>query len=160
MAKQFLYYLWMLIRFEESSGERVPTGCMKFQVEKRAYIPIGFIDKGIIVNNAVQIIPNATLYHFGILTSKIHMTWMKTVCGRIKSDYRYSIDIVYNNFPWPDSSEKQKVEIEKFAQGVLDARALYLESSLADLYDPLTMPSEPIKAHNNLDRAVVAAYGG
>jgi len=128
--------------------------------EKRRYVPMGFIDNNIIANNSTLIIPSATLYVFAILTSKVHMAWMRTVCGRLESRYRYSKDIVYNNFPWPESTEQQKKTIETAAQQVLDARALYPESSLADLYDPLTMPPELTKAHNNLDRAVVAAYGG
>jgi len=127
--------------------------------ERRNYIPIGFLDGETIASDAVHIIPNATLFHFGVLTSSIHMAWMRTVAGRLKSDYRYSKEIVYNNFPWPKASEKQKEDIEKAALGVLDARALYPDSSLADLYDPLTIPPELVKAHNALDRAVKAAYG-
>lgn len=126
--------------------------------EKRQYIPIGFVDKSVIANTNAQMVPNATLYHFGILSSKVHMYWMKTVCGRMKSDYAYSTSIVYNNFPWPVSNNKQKDEIEKYAQGVLDARGLYPNDSLADLYDPLTMPPELVKAHQLLDRAVMDAY--
>jgi hypothetical protein len=128
--------------------------------EKRNYIPIGFVDKIVMASNLLFISPEATLYHFGILTSKVHMTWTRAVAGRLKSDYRYSKDIVYNNFPWPEPTEQQKMVIETAAQQVLDARALFPESSLADLYDPLAMPPELTKAHNNLDRAVVAAYGG
>lgn len=128
--------------------------------ERRKYIPIGFVDKDVIASNLVLMIPDATLYHFGILTSKVHMAWVRTVCGRLKSDYRYSKEIVYNNFPWLSPSEKQKESIEKSAQGILDARALFPDSSLADLYDPLTMPPELVKAHNTLDRAVLDVYGG
>ncbi|MBO5690990.1 MAG: methylase [Spirochaetaceae bacterium] len=106
-----------------------------------------------------MLVPNATLYHFGILTSNVHNAWMRAVCGRLKSDYRYSKDIVYNNFPWPNPTEEQKVKIEQTAQGILDARAKYPESSLADLYDELTMPPELRKAHQANDRAVMAAYG-
>ena len=127
--------------------------------ENRHYIPIGFVSSEIIASDAVQIIPSATLYHFGILTSRVHMAWTRAVCGRLKSDYRYSKDIVYNNFPWPEASDKQKAKIEDLAQGVLDARSLYPESSLADLYDPLAMPKELLKAHNALDRAVMKLYG-
>jgi hypothetical protein len=127
---------------------------------RRYYIPIGFISKDVIASDAVQIIPGAQIYHFGILTSKVHMAWMRAVGGRLKSDYRYGKDVVYNTFPWPNPTEQQKTSIEAAAQLVLDARALFPESSLADLYDPLTMPPELTKAHNNLDRAVVAAYGG
>lgn len=128
--------------------------------QNRKYIPIGFVNNKIIASNALFTLPGATLYHFGIITSSIHMIWVKTVCGRLKSDYRYSNTLVYNNFPWPEPTGKQKGAIESAAQQVLDARDLYPESSLADLYDPLTTPPELTKAHNNLDRAVVAAYGG
>ena len=127
--------------------------------QSRRYIPFGFVSPDIIVNDAVLIIPDANLYHFGVLTSNVHMAWMRTVCGRLKSDYRYSKDIVYNNFPWPDATDEQKVVIEKLAQAVLDARALFADSSLADLYDPLTMPPEVLKAHRSLDRAVMMLYG-
>ena len=127
--------------------------------ENRRYVPIGFIDSSIIVTDAVQIIPEATIYHFGVLTSNVHMSWMRAVCGRIKSDYRYSKDVVYNNFPWPTPTEEQKAKIEQTAQAILDARALYPDSSLADLYDELTMPPELRKAHQNNDRAVMQAYG-
>jgi hypothetical protein len=127
--------------------------------ENRRYIPIGFVGKDIIVNNAVHVIPTATLYHFGILTSNVHMAWMRTVCGRLKSDYRYSKEIVYNNFPWPDATDEQKAAIEKLGQAVLDARALFPAASLADLYDPIAMPPELLKAHQNLDRAVMKLYG-
>ena len=129
--------------------------------ENRDYIPLGFVSSEIIVNDAVQIIPNADLYHFAILTSSVHMAWIRTVCGRIKSDYRYSKDIVYNNFPWVDVTDKQKAVIEKLAESVLEARKPHLDkgSSLADLYDPLTMPPELVKAHKSLDRAVMKLYG-
>lgn len=127
--------------------------------ERRRYIPIGFVTPDILPSNLLKVIPNATLYHFGILTSNVHMAWVRTVCGRLKSDYRYSKDIVYNNFPWPDATDAQKLEIEKLAQTVLDARALFPDSSLADLYDPLTMPPELLKAHRELDRAVMKLYG-
>ena len=103
--------------------------------------------------------PNATLYHLGILTSNVHMAWMRTTCGRLKSDYDYSIKIVYNNFPWPTPTDAQKAKIEQTAQAILDARALYPDSSLADLYDEVTMPPELRKAHQNNDRAVMQAYG-
>lgn len=127
--------------------------------EKRLYIPLGYENKDVIVSDAVQIIPNATKYEFGILTSYIHMSWMRTVCGRLKSDYRYSSIIVYNNFPWCTPTDAQKAKIEHTAQGILDARALYQDSSLADLYDELTMPIELRKAHQANDRAVMEAYG-
>ena len=127
--------------------------------ENRRYTPIGFVKPDIIASNLVLIVPNATLYHFGVLESNIHMAWMRAVCGRLKSDYRYSANIVYNNFPWPDATDAQKAKIEQTAQGILDARALYPDSSLADLYDELTMPPELRKAHQKNDQAVLAAYG-
>ena len=125
----------------------------------RKYVPIGFLNPDVIASNAATIVPDATLYHFGIMTSNVHMSWMRTVGGRLKSDYRYSNGIVYNNFPWPNPTEEQKAKIEQTAQEILDARALYPDSSLADLYDELTMPPELRTAHQNNDRAVMAAYG-
>ena len=127
--------------------------------ERRRYVPMGFMTPDILCSNLVKLVPNASLYHFGVLESNIHMSWMRAVCGRLKSDYRYSKDIVYNNFPWPDSTEAQRQKIERTAQMILDARALYPDASLADLYDPLTMPPELLKAHQQNDRAVMAAYG-
>ena len=127
--------------------------------ENRRYVPMGSLTPNIIVNDSVQIIPNATLYHFGVLESDVHMAWMRAVCGRLKSDYRYSKDVVYNNFPWPEVNEVQRERIEQTAQAILEARALYPDSSLADLYDPVTMPPELLKAHRDNDRAVMAAYG-
>jgi type I restriction-modification system DNA methylase subunit len=127
--------------------------------ERRKYIPIGFMSPDIIASNLCLIIPNGTLYHFGVLTSVMHMAWVKYVCGRLKSDYRYSAGIVYNNYPWPQSpSDKHIAAIEAAAQRVLDARAEFPDSSLADLYDPLAMPPALVKAHTALDRAVDAAY--
>ncbi len=127
--------------------------------EQRRYVPIGFVDKNVKVTDAVQIIPNATLYHFGVLTSNVHMAWMRVVCGRLEMRYRYSKDIVYNNFPWPNPTEEQKAKIEQTAQAILDARAKYPDCSLADLYDEVTMPPELRHAHQENDRAVMAAYG-
>lgn len=127
--------------------------------ENRRYVPIGFIKSDVIASDAVQVVPNATLYHFGILTSGVHNAWMRTVAGRLKSDYRYSNTIVYNNFPWPTPTEAQRAAIEKTAQAILDARALYPTSSLADLYDEVLMPAELRKAHQYNDQAVLAAYG-
>ena len=127
--------------------------------ERRRYIPIGFMNSNIISSDAVQIIPNANLYMFGILTSNVHMAWMRTLAGRLKSDYRYSKEIVYNTFPWPNPTEEQKSKIEKTAQMILDAREKYPNSSLADLYDELTMPIELRKAHQENDKAVMEAYG-
>lgn len=127
--------------------------------ENRKYIPVGFMNKNVIASDATLIIPNATLYHFGILTSSVHMAWMRAVAGQLKSDYRYSSGIVYNNFIWPNPTPTQKENIEKAAQAVLDARKLYPDSTLADLYDPNTMPPELTKSHEKLDKAVKAAYG-
>ena len=131
----------------------------KVSSEKRRYIPLGFLSKEVIATDLLFIIPSATLYHFGILESNVHMAWMRAVCGRLKSDYRYSKDIVYNNFPWPAPTEAQKARIEQTAQAILNARALYPDSSLADLYDERTMPPELRKAHQDNDRAVMQAYG-
>jgi type II restriction/modification system DNA methylase subunit YeeA len=127
--------------------------------EKRKYIPIVFLSKDVIANYSSLIIPNATLYLFGILTSEMHMTWVRYVCGRLKSDFRYSSTIVYNNYPFPENiSDKQKQKVETAAQKVLDTRAKYPDSSLADLYDPLTMPPDLVKAHQALDKAVDLCY--
>ena len=115
--------------------------------------------KDVICSNLIKFIPSATLYHFGILESNVHMAWMRAVCGRLKSDYRYSKDVVYNNFPWPTPTAEQKAKIEQSAQAILDARALYPDSSLADLYDPMLMPKELLQAHRQNDRAVMGAYG-
>ena len=127
--------------------------------ENRRYVPMDYIDNNVICTDRVKLIPNAELYHFGILESNVNMAWMRAICGRLKSDYNYSKDIVYNNFPWPNPTEDQKAKIEKTAQAILDARALYTDSSLADLYDELTMPPELRKAHQANDRAVMEAYG-
>ena len=127
--------------------------------EKRRYIPIGYLDDSKLCSNKLRLVPSATLFIFGVLESNVHMAWMRCVCGRLKSDYDYSIKIVYNNFPWPTPTEQQKAKIEQTAQAILDARALYPDSSLADLYDDLTMPLELRKAHQANDRAVMDAYG-
>lgn len=127
--------------------------------EKRRYVPMGFMDSDTISTNLNIIIPNATLYHFGILTSNVHMAWMRAVAGRLEMRYRYSKDIVYNNFPWCSPTDEQKATIEHTAQMILDARAKYPDCSLADLYDELTMPPELRKAHQLNDKAVMAAYG-
>ena len=127
--------------------------------ERRRYIPVGFLPSVVVASDATSFIPNATLYHFGILTSNVHNAWMRVVCGRLKSDYRYSVKIVYNNFPWPNPTEKQKKRIEQTAQAILDVRNLFPNSSLADLYDALTMPKELRKAHQENDKAVMQAYG-
>lgn len=127
--------------------------------ENRKYIPMGFVNPNIIASDAVLTIPSATLYHFGILESNVHMAWMRAVCGRLEMRYRYSKDIVYNNFPWPSPTTEQQAKIEASAQAILDARALYPDSSLADLYDPTLMPKELLQAHRQNDRAVMSAYG-
>ena len=127
--------------------------------ERRRYVPFGFIEAGAIPGDSIMLAIDASLFHFGILCSNVHMAWMRSVCGRLKGDYRYSSDIVYNTFPWPETTDEQKADIEKTAQAILDARALYPDSSLADLYDPLTMPPELQKAHTENDKAVMKAYG-
>ena len=127
--------------------------------EKRRYVPLGYLSCKVIANNSVQMIPNATLYEFGILNSNVFMAWMRAVCGRLKSDYRITVTNVYNNFVWPTPTEAQKSKIEQTAQAILDARALYPDCSLADLYDEVTMPPELRKAHQQNDRAVMQAYG-
>ena len=131
----------------------------KVSSERRRYIPFGFLTNDIIPGDKLFTIPNATLYMLGVLTSNVHMAWMRTVCGRMKSDYSYSTTLCYNTFPWPHPTELQKQKIETTAQAILDARSLYSDSSLADLYDPLTMPTELRKAHTANDKAVMAAYG-
>ena len=143
--------------------ENMPEGNFiivpKVSSERRRYVPMGFMSPDMMASDLVFLIPNATLYHFGILESNVHMAWMRAVCGRLEMRYRYSKDIVYNNFPWPTPTEEQKARIEQTAQAILDARALYPDSSLADLYDEVTMPSELRRAHQDNDRAVMAAYG-
>ena len=135
----------------------------KVSSQNRKYIPMGYLDQSVIAGDKLFMIPDATLFHFGILMSNVHMAWTRAVCGRLKSDYSYSINIVYNNFPWPavetQNFESLRDNIEQTAQAILDARALYPDSSLADLYDELTMPIELRKAHQNNDRAVMQAYG-
>ena len=127
--------------------------------QNRRYIPMGYMDESVICSDKVRLMPNGTLYHFGVLESNVHMAWMRTICARLKSDYSYTVNNVYNNFPWPNPTDEQKAKIEQTAQAILDARALYPDSSLADLYDELTMPVELRKAHQDNDRAVMQAYG-
>ncbi|MBQ2916475.1 MAG: class I SAM-dependent DNA methyltransferase [Clostridia bacterium] len=128
--------------------------------ENRKYIPIGYLSKNVIASNAASFVPNATLYHFGVLTSNIHMAWMRTVCGRLEMRYRYSVNIVYNNFPWPTPTEEQKHKIEKTAQAILDARALYSNCSYAETYgDKMYLFPQLVKAHQLNDKAVMEAYG-
>jgi len=131
----------------------------KVSSENRYYVPLGFMTPEKIINPTVLIIPNASIYDFGVLQSTMHMAWMRAVCGRMKSDYQYSATIVYNTFPWPAPTDKQHNAIETAAQSVLDGRARFPEATLADLYDPLTMPPVLLSAHQVLDRAVDAAYG-
>lgn len=143
--------------------ENMPNGdsiiIPKVSSERRRYVPMGFIHKGTFASDLVFLIPSATLYHFGILESNVHMAWMRVVCGRLKSDYRYSKDVVYNNFPWPSPTAEQAEKIATTAQGILDARSHYPDSSLADLYNPNLMPYDLLEAHRANDRAVMAAYG-
>ena len=143
--------------------ENMPNGTYivipQVSSQNRRYVPIGYMDDGVICSDKVRIMPHGNLYHFGVLTSNVHMAWMRTICCRLKSDYSYTVNDVYNNFPWPNPTDAQKVKIEQSAQAILDARALYPDSSLADLYDELTMPPELRTAHQKNDRAVMEAYG-
>ncbi len=143
--------------------ENMPKGnyivLPKVSSERRRYVPIGFMMADTLCSDLVFLIPYATLYHFGVLTSNVHMAWMRATCGRLGMGYRYSKDVVYNNFPWPEPTEEQRAKIEETARAILDARALYPDSSLADLYDEVTMPPELRTAHQRNDRAVCAAYG-
>lgn len=143
--------------------ENMPNGdsiiIPKVSSERRRYVPMGFIHKGTFASDLVFLIPSATLYHFGILESNVHMAWMRVVCGRLEMRYRYSKDVVYNNFPWPSPTAEQAEKIATTAQGILDARSHYPDSSLADLYDPNLMPYDLLEAHRANDRAVMAAYG-
>jgi hypothetical protein len=146
------------IRHQNTNSILVP----RHSSENRDYVPMGFLDANIVVNDSCMFIPNATLWHFGVLTSTMHMAWMRQVCGRLENRYRYSNKLVYNNFPWPtEATPSQKAKIEAFAQAVLDARQPFLDrgNTLADLYNPLTMPPDLLKAHQALDKAVDGAYG-
>ncbi len=154
-AKADTPHLFFFISQPDSNYLLIPSTSS----ENRRYVPIGFLPPDVIASNSTTIVPHATLYHFGILTSNVHMAWMRTVGGRLKSDYRYSGSVVYNTFPWPDPTKDQQKKIEETAQAILDARALYPDCSLADLYDELTMPPELRKAHQRNDRAVMEAYG-
>ena len=146
---------WKAIKPNDSDYILLP----RVSSQNRKYIPIGFVNKDVIGNDSIQMLPNATLYDFGILTSNVHNAWIRVIAGRLKSDIRYSNTLVYNNFPWPEVSNEQKEKIQKTAQGILDARDKYPNSSLADLYDELTMPVELRKAHQENDKAVMEAYG-
>ena len=145
--------------FRETKNPKTSIVVPKVSSERRRYIPMGFLDDQTIASDLLFIIPDATLYHFGILESNVHMAWMRTVAGRLKSDYRYSKNIVYNTFPWPTPTQAQKERIEKSAQGILGARKNHPEDSLADLYDPRFMPQDLRRAHIENDKAVMAAYG-
>ncbi len=147
--------LFAEIRQPDTSYLAIPTVCS----ENRRYIPMSFLAPKIISSNQLYILADANIYHFGVLTSNVHMAWMRVVAGRLKSDYRYSNSIVYNNFPWPSPTDEQKAKIEQTAQAILDARALYPDCSLADLYDEVAMPPELRKAHQENDKAVMRAYG-
>lgn len=146
------------MEFRDTANPKHFTVVPRVSSERRLYIPMAMYQNGEIVGDTCQVVPNATLYHLGMLMSQMHMAWMRTVAGRLKSDYRYSKDIVYNNFIWPEVTEVQKANLETLAQAVLDARAEFSNSSLADLYDPNTMPPVLIKAHKSLDRAVDRLY--
>lgn len=146
--------LFTQIRQPESNYLAVP----EVSSQNRKYIPISFLSPDIVGSNKLYMVPNATLYMFGVMISNVHMAWMRVVCGRLKSDYSYS-PAVYNNFPWPSPADPVKARIEQTAQAILDARALYPDCSLADLYDEVTMPPELRKAHQQNDKAVMQAYG-
>ena len=131
----------------------------KVSSENRRYIPMDYLPREIISGDQLFMLPDASLYDFGILMSNVHMAWTRAVCGRLKSDYRYSNTVVYNNFVWPAPTDEQKRKIEQTAQAILDARALYPDNSLAELYDELLMPPKLRKAHQENDKAVMRAYG-
>ena len=143
--------------------ENMPQGSFivipQVSSQRRRYIPMGYMDDGVLCSDKVRIMPEGTLYHFGVLESTAHMAWMRTICCRLKSDYSYTINDVYNNFPWPNPTEAQRAKIEQTAQAILDARAKFPDCSLADLYDEVAMPPELRKAHQENDRAVMLAYG-
>ena len=145
--------------FRETKNPKEYIIVPRVSSENRRYIPLGFLNADVIPTDSATIIPEAGIYEFGILTSNVHMAWMRAVCGRLKSDYRYSKDIVYNNFPWCNPTSEQKSKIEQTAQGILNARKMFPNSSLADLYDPIAMPPQLRKAHQLNDKAVMDAYG-
>ncbi|MFA7369873.1 MAG: type IIL restriction-modification enzyme MmeI, partial [Kiritimatiellales bacterium] len=152
-----LPYRFAFISHKETSYLLVPS----VSSERRTYIPMGFLPADTIASNLCLIIPDAQIYHFGVLTSAMHMAWVHQVCGRLKSDYRYSAKLVYNNFPWPENlTAKQRGEVEKKAQAVLNVRQKHFDggATLADLYDPLYTPADLLKAHQELDRAVDLCY--
>jgi len=146
-------------QFRDTFNPKAFIAIPEVSSERRKYIPVAYFSEETIASNTTQIVPNASEYHFGVLTSIMHMSWVKYTCGRLKSDFRYSNSIVYNNYPWPKAaSQKNKDRVELKAQQVLDVRAEFPDSSLADLYDPLTMPSKLVKAHQELDKAVDLCY--
>ena len=147
--------LFAEIRQPQTRYLAVPTVCS----EKRRYIPMMYLEPTTIASNQLYIVPNATLYHFGIMQSNVHMAWMRAVCGRLETRYRYSNSVVYNNFPWPSPTEEQRERIEMTAKGILEAREKFANLSLADMYDPIMMPVELRRAHQQNDRAVMQAYG-
>lgn len=147
--------LFAEIRQPNTKYLAIPTVCS----EKRRYIPMAYLSPDVIASNQLYIVENADLYHFGILSSNVHNSWMRAICGRLKSDYRYSNSVVYNNFPWPSPTDSQRKQIEHTAQGILDARAMYPDSNLAELYDRKLMPAELTKAHHLNNIAVMKAYG-
>ena len=147
--------LFAEIRQPQTMYLAVPTVCS----EKRRYIPMAYLSPDIIASNQVYIVPEATLYHFGVLQSNVHMAWMRAVCGRLETRYRYSNSVVYNNFPWPTPTDEQRARIEQTAQAIIDAREKSQDVCLAELYDPVFMPPELRRAHQENDRAVMAAYG-
>lgn len=146
-------------QFRDTNNPDTAIVIPKVSSERHKYIPLGFIGRDTIVTGTVLIIPNGTLYMLGVLSSAIHMSWMKAVGGRMEMRYQYSKDLVYNNFVWPSPADEQKAKIEETAQAILDVRAKYADQTLAALYDPLFMPPELLKAHQANDRAVLVAYG-
>lgn len=156
-TQKYADYPWRFMEIRQKKGTYILIP--RHSSENRRYIPFGYISDDSICGDANSILSNAELYHFGILISNVHMAWMRTIAGRLEMRYRYSNTLVYNTFPWPTPTETQKAKIEQTAQAILDARALYPDSSLADLYDETTMPSELRKAHQANDKAVMEAYG-
>ncbi|MBQ3586466.1 MAG: hypothetical protein II964_07090, partial [Synergistaceae bacterium] len=145
--------------FREQMNPAHYVAIPKTSSENRYYIPIAWLDDSVIPGDSLRIIPNATLYHFGVLTSRVHMAWVRSVGGRLKSDYSYSVEMIYNTFAWPSPTPKQRAKIEETAQKILDARSLYPSDSFSGLYDDTFMPPELRRAHRDNDRAVCQAYG-
>ena len=147
------------LRYYSEERNNPALALPKVSSQNRRYIPMEVINADVIAGSKLFLIPDISLYHFGVLTSNVHMAWMRTVCGRLKSDYSYASNVVYNTFLWPIPTEQQKQKIAQTAQAILDARALYPDSSLAELYDEVMMPPELRKAHHQNDIAVMQAYG-